>query len=133
MHRWPRPHEDCQLSHRKRRMIRMMQVNDVNDVNATAVPAGCWNAALVALVAQVAQVAQADPLGTHLVAEEFHVPTGAKEPLRLAESSFGRQRWALHALLLPRQDLKGQRWPVSEVSEVRDMHSGTTWVWINTY
>ena len=69
-------------------MIRMMQVNDVNDVNATAVPAGCWNAALVALVAQVAQ---ADPLGTHLVAEEFHVPTGAKEPLRLAESSFGRQ------------------------------------------
>lgn len=86
-------------------MIRMMQVNDVNDVNATAVPAGCWNAALVALVAQVAQVAQADPLGTHLVAEEFHVPTGAKEPLRLAESSFGRQRWALHALLLPRQDL----------------------------
>ena len=99
----------------------MMQVNDVNDVNATAVPAGCWNAALVALVAQVAQ---ADPLGTHLVAEEFHVPTGAKEPLRLAESSFGRQRRALHALLLPRQDLKGQRWPVSEV---RDMHSGTTW------
>ena len=106
------------MRHRKRRRMQ---------VNATAVPAGCWNA-VVAHFAQVVQVAQADPLVcTHLVAEEFHVPTGAKEPLRLmAASSLGRPKRrapplpALHALLPP---LQGQDHLKGLKSEIRDMHN----------